>query len=411
MIPKDIEKITWVDIQNLLAIGRTEGDTIEFKSSFKGGSDFLALSDGQKDKAIEVLAKEVIAFLNSQGGDLVIGIEESANEFAKAESICKVQNIDVMPDRLSQSLSARIEPFQALLSITQVKESDGETAGVLVIRAPASLRAPHRSIKSKECYVRRGRESVPMPMDEIQDLSLRRLTKRGYLDASISKFFEELDDFEFDFQKIPTSRFHVRAVYAPYADTDLELDNDFLESLRNNRSSVKFGERELVLDTAFGQLLSSWKPILRGRRTSIFEHYEGEFSLSAKAIYRSGILVADYSTNRLYQPPMSASEGVPLPWLISFYASVIGSLQSLISKFPAAGQGIFRTALIVPDGCYLAHGEGGHTYMKQMISGQIDLPEFIIADGESLTEMLLQVQSDICALAGFDNQHQYVLSE
>ena len=53
MIPKTLNEIEWADIEALRNSGREEDDTIEYKTSFSGGSDYLAFSDPKRAKAIE----------------------------------------------------------------------------------------------------------------------------------------------------------------------------------------------------------------------------------------------------------------------------------------------------------------------------------------------------------------------
>ena len=76
MIPRDLQDIEWTDLQRLVSIGREEDDTIEFKRAFKGGDDYLALNDRQREQSLDALAREMLAFLNTRGGDLVVGVSE-----------------------------------------------------------------------------------------------------------------------------------------------------------------------------------------------------------------------------------------------------------------------------------------------------------------------------------------------
>ena len=150
MIPKPLGEITWSDILALQESGREEDDTIEYKESLAGGLDYQALSSGQKDKARDTIAKEVIAFLNGRGGDIVIGVQEGDNDLPKIKAITPLQNVDKTVGSLADSLAAIIEPRQAILAIRAIREHNDDTEGVIIIRAPSSLRAPHRSTQTKE---------------------------------------------------------------------------------------------------------------------------------------------------------------------------------------------------------------------------------------------------------------------
>ena len=62
-------------------------------------------------------------------------------------------------------------------------------SGIVIFRVPPSRAAPHRSI-DKECYVRRGANSVPIGMREIQDMTLAR----GQRDRRVEERFATSTD-------------------------------------------------------------------------------------------------------------------------------------------------------------------------------------------------------------------------
>lgn len=158
MIPKALTEIEWADLEALKESGREESDTIEFKGSFSGGgSDFLALTESQREKAVKGIAREVIAFLNGRGGDIIVGAEEADNAHPSIKEFRLLANVSATADRLAQALSATIEPYQAVLGVRAIRPETGDN-GVILLRAPASLRAPHRYTRDRECYIRRGRE-------------------------------------------------------------------------------------------------------------------------------------------------------------------------------------------------------------------------------------------------------------
>ena len=124
MIPKPLNEITWSDIEALRDSGREEDDMIEYKGSFSGGADFLAFNENQRNKAVDNIAKEAIAFLNGRGGDIIIGAKEAANDHPKIEAITPIANVDATADRLGQALAALIEPTQSVLGVRAVRQSE-----------------------------------------------------------------------------------------------------------------------------------------------------------------------------------------------------------------------------------------------------------------------------------------------
>ncbi len=102
-----------------------ETDTLEFKRDLPGTSD--------KEK--HELLKDVCAFANAGGGDIVFGVEERDGS---AEAIVAITSevFDAAQRRLSQMLDSGVEPRLRALQILRVDVSNGF---VLIIRVPASL--------------------------------------------------------------------------------------------------------------------------------------------------------------------------------------------------------------------------------------------------------------------------------
>src|ERR1044072_4163430 len=133
MIPADLAAIAWADIESLVAAGREEDDTIEYKAQFKGGRDYLALNDKGKEQALDAVAREAIAFLNTRGGDVIIGIKEAGGARPRAAEITPVEHAPESVERLAGGLSAVIEPTQTNISVRAVSDPAASTAGVIVI--------------------------------------------------------------------------------------------------------------------------------------------------------------------------------------------------------------------------------------------------------------------------------------
>ena len=174
---KPLSELTAADIQALIDRQQQEDVETEFKQA-------LATRDGKNDRwmdsqtdigkyAKEALAKEIIAFANTQGGTLILGVVE--DEEKRAASICELPKCKSLAERLGASIMSSTDPKITTLEAVGVP-INGE-AGVVVFRVPPSIRAPHRDKDTRESYRRRGDNSEPITMREIQDLSIdqRRL--------------------------------------------------------------------------------------------------------------------------------------------------------------------------------------------------------------------------------------------
>lgn len=130
MIALDIDTIDESVLLQLCSDQCPESSTLDFKRDLPGNSD--------KDKA--EISKDVCAFANAGGGDLVYGIQEADGG---ASAICPItaEAEDAACRRLGQILDANLEPRITGLRLRAVKVTGGY---VLIVRVPASFNSPHR---------------------------------------------------------------------------------------------------------------------------------------------------------------------------------------------------------------------------------------------------------------------------
>jgi hypothetical protein len=130
------------------------------------------------DYAKGKLFKEIVAFANTSGGSLVLGVMESASKPPTATAIKHIPRCVELAEALERAAQS-IDPPIPLLGVQGVPlQADG--SGVLIFRIPASRTAPHRST-DKDCYIRRGTNSVPMSMREIRDMTLSSVWREDRL--------------------------------------------------------------------------------------------------------------------------------------------------------------------------------------------------------------------------------------
>lgn len=412
MIPKPLSEIEWADIEALRDSGREEDDTIEFKSSFSGGSDYLDFSDSKRAKAIEGIAREAVAFLNGRGGDIVIGVREASNDHPKIDEITPVQNIDQTVDRLEQSLSSLIEPAQSILQLRAVRKLDSDVEGVIVVRCLSSLRAPHRFSPTKECYIRRGRSSVPMPMDEVQDVTLNRASLRSERNSMLDGQFKDISGTKFGLQTLSQDRSHFRVCYIPDITSQVDLDRDTLAEFRGSDIAISNDKRSMRNDVAFEAMPYNWKPELRGR---FIEHYgqygEDEFHYVKKSIKDSMLMRCDFSLNHRYVENNLNRKVVNFQWVIGFFANCLYSMRSVVDRNNRLSNGVIRVAAYFSEGQNLVMGERMWSTTHIFPAGLTQIPDFSVNGRESFNEIFLQVQKDICEIVGIECPEPFSLPQ
>ncbi len=411
MIPKPLNEITWSDIEALRDSGREEDDMIEYKGSFSGGADFLAFNENQRNKAVDNIAKEAIAFLNGRGGDIIIGAKEAANDHPKIEAITPIANVDATADRLGQALAALIEPTQSVLGVRAVRQSEYATEGVIIVRAPSSLRAPHRSTRSKECYVRRGRQSVPMPMDEVQDLTLRR-------DLSRSELFKRLDQRIANYHSmlghvLPDGHIHISLGLVSYQNTEIIIDDNILREI--DRYDVKLKDSSGNIESVPYDYLPRqiWKPIPRGHFITC-DHKLGTddcpgFVYKQRELHRDGMIVIHIAESGFVNSENSTTlHCIESEKFVNRMADELGFFRNSSVIFPTLLPAALRVKIVVNGNLGLSPSRG---YCNKIIEGEFALPDWDVKSAADFSKIYQSIRTDIYNAAGIQPPNVFELCE
>ena len=292
MIPvlsKPADQVGAPDIKALVSSSVPEGQRIEFKKT-------LPAARGQKDpwisgknkigkEAKDKLLKEVVALANAYGGACVLGIEESSTNPRVAARICPVPRYADLAERLKLVFRDRVEPQLPHLEIFPVPTS--ATEGVVVLRVPRSLLAPHRIKGTWICPIRRSDRSEEMSMREIQDMTLNMSRGNARLDT---QFQERASRFESEFGCLasPDNAYGLRITAVPVLN-DIRLNSVFagrfglvegldkLTMVTVMRESDGAEPVKLVgLEGVGAHRLSQrgWRPLVRAARTRDDEGYD-----------------------------------------------------------------------------------------------------------------------------------------
>lgn len=264
MFGKPIGSLLPDDIDRLCKEAVRESDVVEFKremSANKGRHRWYEGVDEVGDAARDAIANEIMAFANAHGGTLVLGIAETQDKPARAETIVPVPRCAELARRLAQMLGDIIEPPLAPFPTIVPVMLQGD-AGVVVMQVAASRNAPHRHRQTRHSYVRRGEEAVPMTMREIQDLTLQ--VDRGL--ALLNRQFEDSAN-RFRERCRPSIGLGMRATVVPLAPLSLPIPNDAKISPRLRKFKGRSGRQEVIAQIP-GQDCFGFMPVLRGIRSA-----------------------------------------------------------------------------------------------------------------------------------------------
>jgi hypothetical protein len=154
--------------------------------------DFKRLIPGTDERSSREFLKDVCAMANSDGGDLVYGIDDAQGHANVLSPIsATAEPSDAAKRRLSQLLQSAIEPRIEGVSVHAVVLVTGDY--VLVVRIPSSFQRPHRfrSGGHTRWVVRVGTHTVDLTYEQIRDAFARTATltegARRFRDERISR--------------------------------------------------------------------------------------------------------------------------------------------------------------------------------------------------------------------------------
>jgi hypothetical protein len=139
--------------------------------------DFKDVLPGMDDRSRHEFLKDVSAFANASGGDLVYGIHELAGRADRLAPIAIGANpVDATKRRLSQILESGLEPRVEGVAMHAIQLANGDY--VLVVRVPASFQRPHRYRMGGHTrwVVRADTHIVDLTYDQIRDAFDRTAT-------------------------------------------------------------------------------------------------------------------------------------------------------------------------------------------------------------------------------------------
>jgi hypothetical protein len=275
MIAKALADVSADDVRVLLRVPWSEDEQLDFKVTIPhrdgAGRDpwrnaAVPAERRIKDHGRDQLLATMVAFANSYGGDLLIGVREVRDsQPGVAEAFDPLPACEDAAHRLAQAATACIEPQIPSLQVRGIPlEEDG--SGVVILRTPRSRMAPHRLTTNKECYHRVRHETLPMTMRQIQDLTFN--VARGL--EAVNRL---LDDVHHAFKEwvqtidrpAQTHRLGLRVAAVPLSALYIEHVHNVAAiqpAGRNARLRMQPTSHDFALAVPFN--IYNWRPALRG---------------------------------------------------------------------------------------------------------------------------------------------------
>jgi Putative DNA-binding domain len=189
ILREPIESITAQDVQQLCADQVSEGSEIELKADLPSkdglGKDSWHTGKSVGQYARNEIAEEIIAFANTFGGVVCIGINETKDHPKRAANPNPLPRVHDLARQLRQAVYDIIDPPLPILESWGIDLGSG--CGVVLLRVSPSRRRPHRHQANKEVFIRRSDESVRLSMREIQELTIHAVSEAAKIDTTIAE--------------------------------------------------------------------------------------------------------------------------------------------------------------------------------------------------------------------------------
>lgn len=154
---KDPTDIGLADIESFFQNPQEEGSTLEFKSGH-----------------VEIITvfKEIVAFLNTEGGLLIIGAPQEQKKTQGKRTYCYCQgeltySSFASKDWLRQKIYSNITPSPTDIFIKEISTAKGN---IFILDIPQSFNPPHQSNADGRYYIRIDNEAKPAPHGLVQAL-------------------------------------------------------------------------------------------------------------------------------------------------------------------------------------------------------------------------------------------------
>jgi len=195
-LTKPVSELKYEDIEDLTSSGEPESIILDYKKTISGS---------ERNKA--ELAKDICAFANSQGGYLIIGVEEKRGKPVHppcgTERMLEEQKAE---EWLEQVIISNVS--QRVITDIKVISIPNSDLCIIVVHVPMSIRMPHMVTCQRDnryyrrIFKRHHFESLPAEEYEVREMfekgtrisnkTTEYLSSQGYNDPSSTTFAENI---------------------------------------------------------------------------------------------------------------------------------------------------------------------------------------------------------------------------
>jgi hypothetical protein len=344
-LTKPVEALTKADLDELVQRQWPETENVEYKAELHrerpNQVDAWYAGGNVSTPAKHKIFKELVAFANTSGGRLFLGIAETTSRPPCAAGFQPVPRCSELAERLEQSIASSIDPPLTFFRAFGIPTEDD--AGVVVIDVSRSYSGPHRS-PDLQCYVRKGTNSMPVGMREIQDIILRLSRRQDEIQGRLSdrreRFHSWMGTRNLSENLCVGFRLTALPVGAPLQVDKVFNNRDVSRGFNDARGTWRQNAANASTKDFLSCLSLSERPVLRG---TAWTSPSSRDRNGEKLIQRNGLI--DLWFKWPWYKPQNESNQNPMlhiDWLVAASANVIASLDAFrtAAQSPACEYGL-----------------------------------------------------------------------
>lgn len=206
-----------------------EGHHLDYKTAFQHGE---TNKSGDKNRGKREFLKDITAFANANGGDLLIGVEEPRESLSVDDQIHGIDEGDKLAQDLERLASSSVDPRVPGLLIKPIPLQNGKH--VLVVHVPPSMIRPYRiDFSGYVNFFIRHRESIfPMTTYEIREAVFTSASAEARAKEYLLQC--ERDVVEYTTKGAPAFFLQAMPLISPERPWDV-LDKEFQSLIRDSQ--------------------------------------------------------------------------------------------------------------------------------------------------------------------------------
>jgi len=284
---KALKKVLLSDIQKLIDEKVIENYTLDY-------------TEIPPDPSWHGLAKEISAFLNTNGGLVIFGVSEKENRFP-----FKITWTSISKETIVRNLRNLVIPWHSDIEFHVVKNPDEEKQAIYIIEIPKSKNPPHMGGNSY--YFRNVYESIPMSHYDVEGkFRYGYLNKEKIVDHVIGPILNYVNEiyYNLNYDYVYDEKF-IKDINANYRYLLLQTGEEFYSFMDDffkliKETNLLVNNYRYIINKIIKNAVINFYPSLDGSLVNRMDHILGYKINVINSIYNESYTFADIPIMLLY---------------------------------------------------------------------------------------------------------------